>query len=52
MLTLVALIVEAGFEVVGFDVDPEKAETISKRQSYFRTSHMSEWVWPSIGDFR
>ena len=38
-LPLALRFAEAGFKVVGFDIDPRKAEAIAKRQSYF--SHIS-----------
>lgn len=38
-LPLALRFVEVGFKVVGFDIDPRKAETIARRQSYF--SHIS-----------
>ena len=39
-LPLALRFAEAGFKVVGFDIDPCKAEAISKRQSYF--SHITD----------
>ena len=38
-LPLALRFVEAGFTVIGFDVDAAKAERIGRRQSYFRIAH-------------
>ncbi|HEX3070844.1 MAG TPA: NAD(P)-binding domain-containing protein, partial [Thermoanaerobaculia bacterium] len=35
-LPLVLLFAEAGFEVIGFDVDPKKAQSLSAGESYIR----------------